>query len=51
MSRYTKGIDMWSLGCILAEMLLERPLFPGSSSIKQLELIMKTLPQPSPEGM
>ncbi|KAF4518815.1 hypothetical protein B566_EDAN008144 [Ephemera danica] len=50
-TRYTKGIDMWSLGCILAEMLLERPLFPGGSSIKQFELIMRTLPQPSPEDM
>ena len=27
---YTKGVDMWSLGCILAEMLLGKPLFPGS---------------------
>lgn len=27
---YTKGVDMWSLGCILAEMLLGKPLFPGT---------------------
>nr|CAD7572480.1 unnamed protein product [Timema californicum] len=38
--RYTKGIDMWSLGCILAEMLLGKPLFPGSSTINQIERIM-----------
>ncbi|KOX68388.1 Putative serine/threonine-protein kinase C05D10.2 [Melipona quadrifasciata] len=39
-----KGIDMWSLGCILGEMLLEKPLFPGSSTINQVERIMATLP-------
>ncbi len=28
-TRYTKGVDMWSVGCILGEMLLGKPLFPG----------------------
>ncbi|KAJ8672509.1 hypothetical protein QAD02_003768 [Eretmocerus hayati] len=45
--RYTKGIDMWSLGCILGEMLLGKPLFPGSSTINQIEKIMITLPEPT----
>uniref|UniRef100_A0A0N4UF66 Protein kinase domain-containing protein n=1 Tax=Dracunculus medinensis TaxID=318479 RepID=A0A0N4UF66_DRAME len=45
--RYTKGIDMWSLGCILGEMLLGRALFPGSSTINQIERIMNTIPRPS----
>ena len=31
--RYTAGVDMWSLGCILAEMLLGKPLFPGNAII------------------
>ena len=35
--RYTMGVDMWSLGCILAEMLLGKPLFPGTSTINQVE--------------
>ncbi|XP_059482259.1 mitogen-activated protein kinase 15 isoform X2 [Neocloeon triangulifer] len=48
---YTKGIDMWSLGCILAEMLLEKPIFPGPSSIQQLQLISQTLPAPTREDM
>ncbi|NXW38246.1 MK15 kinase, partial [Phaetusa simplex] len=26
---YTKGVDMWSIGCILGELLLGKPLFPG----------------------
>ena len=38
--RYTFGVDMWSLGCILAEMLLGKPLFPGTSTINQVDLHM-----------
>ncbi|XP_033226406.1 extracellular signal-regulated kinase 2 [Belonocnema kinseyi] len=49
--RYTKGIDMWSLGCILGEMQLGKPLFPGSSTINQVERIMATLPPPTEEDL
>lgn len=42
--RYTMGIDMWSLGCILGEMLLGKPLFPGSCTVNQIELIVGALP-------
>lgn len=47
---YTKGIDMWSLGCILGEMLAEKPIFPGTSTVNQVEKIMATIPIPSYEG-
>ena len=30
---YSKGVDMWSLGCIMGEMLLGKALFPGSSTL------------------
>ncbi len=33
---YRSSIDMWSLGCIAAEMLLGLPLFPGSSEFNQV---------------
>ncbi|XP_030897289.1 mitogen-activated protein kinase 15 isoform X5 [Leptonychotes weddellii] len=49
-SWYTPGVDMWSLGCILGEMLRGRPLFPGTSTLHQLELILETIPPPSKEG-
>lgn len=49
--RYTKGVDMWSVGCILAEMLLGKPLFPGTSTINQIEQIMSVIPAPSPEDI
>jgi mitogen-activated protein kinase 15 len=48
--RYTKGVDMWSLGCILGEILLGQPLFPGTSTLNQLEKIMASIPPPSREG-
>lgn len=44
--KYTAGVDMWSLGCILAEMLLGKPLFPGTSTINQIEKIVKTIALP-----
>ncbi|XP_026728410.1 extracellular signal-regulated kinase 2 [Trichoplusia ni] len=48
---YTKGIDMWSLGCILGEMLIGKPLFPGTSTVNQVEIIMAALPRPSAEDI
>ena len=41
---------MWSLGCILGELLLGKPLFPGSSTLNQLEHIMSSIELPSKEG-
>ncbi|XP_060533924.1 mitogen-activated protein kinase 15 [Cylas formicarius] len=49
--RYTKGIDMWSLGCILAEMMLGKPIFPGTSTVNQVEKIMAAIPTPTPEDI
>ena len=36
--KYTDGIDMWSVGCILAELLLRRPMFPGDNYLHQLQV-------------
>lgn len=44
---YTGAIDMWSVGCIFAEMLARRPLFRGQSSKDQLRLILSLLGKPS----
>ena len=37
--KYTTGVDLWSLGCILGEMLLERPLYPGNSTLDQVSYL------------
>ncbi|CAH9096112.1 unnamed protein product [Cuscuta europaea] len=48
-SKYTPAIDIWSIGCIFAEVLTGKPLFPGKSVIHQLELITDLLGTPSVE--
>ena len=47
--RYSPAIDTWSVGCIFAEVLLHRPLFPGRNVVHQLELITDCLGTPAPE--
>jgi len=44
---YTKAIDIWSVGCILAEILGRKPLFPGTDYMNQLHLIIDILGTPS----
>ena len=41
---YTCCIDVWSVGCVLAELLLGVPLFPGESGVDQLVEIIKVCP-------
>lgn len=43
---YSKKVDMWSTGCILAEVLTEQVLFPGKSSLNQMELVIEFLGWP-----
>ncbi|KAI8800325.1 kinase-like domain-containing protein [Cladochytrium replicatum] len=43
---YTSSIDMWSLGCIAAELFLGLPLFPGSSEYNQVSRIVEMLGLP-----
>jgi len=42
-TEYTAAIDMWSVGCVFAELLLGQPVFPGGSGIDQLVEIIKVL--------
>ena len=46
---YTPAIDVWSAGCVIAEVLLGKPLFPGESAVDQLVEIIKVLGTPSKE--
>jgi mitogen-activated protein kinase 15 len=50
-NKYTKGVDMWSLGCILAELLLGKPVFPGTSTLNQLDRVMELIGRPSQEDI
>eukprot|EP01126_Amoeba_proteus_P053390 TRINITY_DN6504_c1_g1_i8.p1 TRINITY_DN6504_c1_g1~~TRINITY_DN6504_c1_g1_i8.p1 ORF type:complete len:231 (+),score=42.35 TRINITY_DN6504_c1_g1_i8:698-1390(+) len=42
-SDYTNAIDIWSAGCVMAELLLSHPLFAGESGVDQLVEIIKIL--------
>ncbi|KAH1131358.1 hypothetical protein J1N35_002736 [Gossypium stocksii] len=44
---YSTAVDMWSVGCIMAEMLAKQPLFKGTSEIDQLRKIFDTLGTPN----
>ena len=44
---YTTAIDVWAVGCIFAEMLGRKALFPGRDYLQQLRLIVDTLGPPS----
>ncbi|KAJ8773032.1 hypothetical protein K2173_028209 [Erythroxylum novogranatense] len=50
-SKYTPAIDIWSIGCIFAEMLSGRPLFPGKNVVHQLDLMTDLLGTPPPESI
>ncbi|CAG9529902.1 unnamed protein product [Cercopithifilaria johnstoni] len=47
---YTLGVDMWSIGCIFAEMASKQPLFMGDSEISQLYSIFRALSTPTEEN-
>lgn len=44
---YSKGVDMWSVGCIFAEMMIGMPYLPGANELDQLGTIFAALGTPS----
>lgn len=47
--KYSDTIDLWSVGCILAEMANMRPLFPGQKEEDELNRIFEILGTPNPK--
>jgi len=47
--QYATAVDIWSIGCIFAEMVMRVPLFPGDSEIDELFRIFRTLGTPTEE--
>lgn len=45
-SIYSTSVDVWSIGCVIAELVNHRPVFPGKSEIDQLYIIFRTLGTP-----
>ena len=48
-TNYTTQIDVWSVGCVIAELMLGQPIFPGESGVDQLVEIIKVLGTPIKE--
>lgn len=40
-------VDMWSVGCILGELLLGKSIFPGNSTLNQIEKILELIGKPT----
>ncbi len=50
-TKYTKGVDMWSLGCILGEMYMGKPMFPGTSTMNQIERVLEVTGKPTKDDI
>lgn len=50
-TKYTPAIDIWSIGCIFAEMLTGKALFPGKNVVHQLDIMTDLLGTPSTETL
>jgi len=48
-TNYSTAIDIWSSGCVLCELILLHPIFPGDSGVDQLVAIIKVLGTPTKE--
>ena len=49
--KYGPEIDIWSVGCIFAELLLRKPLFPGKSTLNQLSIIVERIGSPTEDDL
>ncbi|KAJ1422355.1 kinase-like domain-containing protein [Ochromonadaceae sp. CCMP2298] len=49
-TRYNYAVDLWSTACVLAELELGRPLFPGRTEVEQLDFISKALGTPTADS-
>jgi mitogen-activated protein kinase 15 len=50
-SKYTRAVDMWSVGCILGEMFVGKAIFPGNSTLNQIERVLELLGKPTKEDV
>ncbi|CAD8098124.1 unnamed protein product [Paramecium sonneborni] len=49
--KYSKAVDMWSIGCILGEMIIGKAIFPGTSTMNQVEMISEILGTPTEDDI
>jgi len=49
--QYDEKVDVWSVGCIFAEMILRKPIFPGGNHLEQLKIIFEVLGTPTSDKL
>jgi mitogen-activated protein kinase 15 len=50
-TKYTKAADLWSVGCILGELLVGKSMFPGTSTLNQLNKILEITGKPTKDDI
>jgi mitogen-activated protein kinase 15 len=50
-TKYSKAVDMWSVGCIIGELIVGKPLFPGTSTLNQIERVLELTGKPTSDDM
>jgi serine/threonine protein kinase len=50
-SAYTRAIDIWSIGCVLGELMARKALFPGKDHLDQIKRIVQVMGTPSAEDL
>jgi len=48
---YSKAVDMWTIGCLLAELIIGKPIFQGTSTLNQIEKVLELIGKPKPEDI
>ena len=46
-NKYSKAVDMWSVGCIIGELIVGKACFPGNSTLNQIEKVLELTGKPS----
>lgn len=49
--QYSRAVDIWSVGCIVGEMFVGKAIFPGNSTLNQIERVIELLGRPRPEDL
>jgi len=50
-TKYSKAVDMWSIGCILAELIVGKAIFQGTSTLNQIEKVLELIGKPKTEDI
>jgi len=50
-TKYSKAVDMWSVGCILGELIVGKAIFQGTSTLNQIEKVLELIGKPKTEDI